>query len=314
MAGEVRNWIGRRVWESPSAEVLPRIRRAMTVDLRTPWGRTGRSIVGGWYLARTSTGAGLIRIGASSTRWRERRPGTTILLPPGTVFWEDATSLQEPAQMSSITFLGGELAGLPKLLGKRRFAEIEDPAGLLETPLRRMAILGHTLGEGGFWRAQACLARLLDLLTCVVSIGDGLWAACPAPPATLESPGLVKSVAEYFRSHLDRRLTIKEVARHVHMSVSSFSHCYTKVAGMSPMLALAELRMEVARELLEDGVKLDIIARQTGFYDAFHFSKVFRRHHGVPPSQFRAEMLNPAGHREPRVCGVGHRADTGGNR
>ncbi len=56
------------------------------------------------------------------------------------------------------------------------------------------------------------------------------------------------------------------------------------------MAALADLRMELARNLLLRGLKMDAIARQTGFCDAFHFSKTFRKRCGVPPSAFRRDF------------------------
>ena len=56
------------------------------------------------------------------------------------------------------------------------------------------------------------------------------------------------------------------------------------------MAALADLRMELAHNLLLRGLKMDAIARQTGFCDAFHFSKAFRKRCGMPPSAFRRDF------------------------
>ena len=55
---------------------------------------------------------------------------------------------------------------------------------------------------------------------------------------------------------------------------------------------LRRVRVQQARVLLED-VDLSIkeIARRVGFEDPFHFSKVFHRIDGLPPSLYREALL-----------------------
>jgi len=98
-------------------------------------------------------------------------------------------------------------------------------------------------------------------------------------PGGRTAPGrsLAEAARAFFQTRLSERITIATVARHLLMSPSAFSHSYAREAGQSPMAALADLRMELARNLLLRGLKMDAIARQTGFCDAFHFSKAFRK-------------------------------------
>jgi transcriptional regulator GlxA family with amidase domain len=50
-------------------------------------------------------------------------------------------------------------------------------------------------------------------------------------------------------------------------------------------------RLEAVRRDLEDPAKrhrgVAVLAARWGFFDAAHFSRVFRRHYGYPPSQRR---------------------------
>lgn len=56
----------------------------------------------------------------------------------------------------------------------------------------------------------------------------------------------------------------------------------------SPYQYLLRLRMELAaRLLLEPGSTVKAVASQMGYSDAFHFSRVFKSVHRVPPSRFR---------------------------
>ena len=136
-----------------------------------------------------------------------------------------------------------------------------------------MAQAGATAGEAGFWRAQSELAAILALLCSlpaltapgkrageVRQIGAGFNL-----PGDRAAPAkrLVEDAREFFRPRLAERITIAAVARHLRMSPSAFSHRYAWEAGQVPMAALADLRMELARNLLLRGLKMDAIARHT---------------------------------------------------
>ncbi|TAE76896.1 MAG: AraC family transcriptional regulator [Verrucomicrobia bacterium] len=59
----------------------------------------------------------------------------------------------------------------------------------------------------------------------------------------------------------------------------------------SPYQFLTRLRMRHAASLLlEGGLSVKDAARATGFADPFHFSRVFKSVHRVPPSRFREAM------------------------
>jgi transcriptional regulator GlxA family with amidase domain len=160
----------------------------------------------------------------------------------------------------------------------------------MDERLREMALAGHGLGEAGFWRAQAALAGLFDLLRAAEPQDDGAWSL-PAPGSPTRSvEGVAEAAHEFFRAHLAEKVTLAAVAGHLAMSPSAFSHRYARETGRPPMAALTSLRIEFAKGLLLRGLKMEAIAAQTGFYDAFHFSKTFKRLCGVSPSRFRRDF------------------------
>lgn len=340
-------WIGHS-WTAAPAGVLPRVVTAQWAQ-RPPWPRTRRIVHPFWVLDYARSDCGLVRVGSPRAPWRRRAARTVHLYPPGTPYWEDASTAKAPVMEAYAVFAGGEQAGLGRLVDRRsRFARLADPAGMLEGPLHEMALAGQSRGEAGFWRAQAALAEIIDLLrTAAVRAEDdgsashsdsatsmGLRASaerraacadqtavctpygsptgravCADPAAVrtayesgggwvLRPPGaeaggprgIVAAAREFFREHLAERVTIEAAARHLRMSPSAFAHRFTAEAGEPPMAALAGLRMDLARNLLLRGLKMEAVASQTGFCDAFHFSKAFRRRCGVPPSRFRADF------------------------
>jgi AraC-like DNA-binding protein len=72
------------------------------------------------------------------------------------------------------------------------------------------------------------------------------------------------------------------------LGVAPFIRLFRKHTGMTPHRFIAELRIAQARRLLlETEMRIDDIGRAVGYPDRFHFSRVFRRHTGIPPSAYR---------------------------
>ncbi|MBC8126257.1 MAG: helix-turn-helix transcriptional regulator [Gloeobacteraceae cyanobacterium ES-bin-144] len=66
---------------------------------------------------------------------------------------------------------------------------------------------------------------------------------------------------------------------------------FSRFHNESPYQYLTRLRMEhAARILLEGDASVRSVASALGFKDAFHFSRVFKSVHHVPPSRFRQSM------------------------
>ncbi len=75
------------------------------------------------------------------------------------------------------------------------------------------------------------------------------------------------------------------------MSRSAFSHHFRNSTGMTPALFATRVRLEEAlNRLLHSDQKLESIAEMTGFGDATHFCKVFRRHYYVSPGEYRKRL------------------------
>ncbi|MFB4292002.1 helix-turn-helix domain-containing protein [Nonomuraea sp. ATR24] len=85
--------------------------------------------------------------------------------------------------------------------------------------------------------------------------------------------------------------TVGSLARAVALSPSRFAHLFAEETGRSPMRAVREARLRHAAMLLE-ATDLDVgrVAAASGFVSPFHFSRAFRREHGVPPRAYRARV------------------------
>lgn len=104
---------------------------------------------------------------------------------------------------------------------------------------------------------------------------------------------LLESVRQHVLRHLDRAITVDELAQGTGMSRSHFSHHFRSVTGLPPAQFITDVRLdEVSRRLTQTNRTLKEIARETGFADANHLCKVFRRRLGASPGQFRRRIAS----------------------
>jgi AraC family transcriptional regulator len=94
---------------------------------------------------------------------------------------------------------------------------------------------------------------------------------------------------EYINEHLDRNLTLTEIAVEVDMSQYYFCRLFKQSIGMTPHQYLIQQRVERSKPLLKQPeAKIIDIATQCGFANPSHFAKCFRQRVGISPQQFRS--------------------------
>ncbi|HSV35794.1 MAG TPA: helix-turn-helix transcriptional regulator [Ramlibacter sp.] len=104
------------------------------------------------------------------------------------------------------------------------------------------------------------------------------------------SQAQLKLIDDYLEGHQDGRVTLESVAALLGMSTYYFHKLFKATLGMPPMRYALGLRMRRARALVEGTRKpLGDIAAEIGCPDQSHFTKMFRKHWGVLPSQLRGQ-------------------------
>jgi AraC family transcriptional regulator len=103
-------------------------------------------------------------------------------------------------------------------------------------------------------------------------------------------PGLrLKQVLEYIEANLSRDVHLDELAETASLSSFHFAKLFKQSTGASPHQYILQRRLERAKELLrKPGLTLSEISQDAGFSDQSHFTNVFRRFVGVPPSKYRS--------------------------
>lgn len=92
----------------------------------------------------------------------------------------------------------------------------------------------------------------------------------------------------YLADRLDGTVSVPELARIVGISPSRLSTLFRKATGGGVLAHHTALRMTRARQLLDrTGATVTEVAREVGYDDPLYFSRQFRQHHGMSPSQYR---------------------------
>ena len=87
----------------------------------------------------------------------------------------------------------------------------------------------------------------------------------------------------------DAHISTYTIAQKFHLSQSYLCQIYRSHTQTSIHTRITQLRMERACALLvvESGLTIADVSRQIGYLDAQYFTKVFRRIHGLTPSEYR---------------------------
>lgn len=100
---------------------------------------------------------------------------------------------------------------------------------------------------------------------------------------------VVEQIVNYFEDHYSEKISLESIAENMYLSTFYISKIFKSETGDTPIRHLINIRLEKAREILEQtpGRSIKEVAAEVGYDDAYHFSKQFKKHYGISPSQIR---------------------------
>lgn len=217
--------------------------------------------------------------------WELRTPKGRWTLGPGSVFSygpASSYSLQavskaglskyfldfsSDSEMEELRQAGME-EGLPGMLGQRRWLQdlldqLIDATHLRPAPRRRVAGL---------------IAKLI-----VERLREDLRPAQRASPALLA----YERCREYLAAHYLEVSSVSAAALHCGVSAVHLCRLFQRFGAESPHAFLVRLKVNHAAErIARSHLPVKAAAAEVGFDDPYHFSRVFKKVHGVAPSRF----------------------------
>ena len=85
-------------------------------------------------------------------------------------------------------------------------------------------------------------------------------------------------------------LTVADYAAEIHLSADRFSHLFTETMGVSPHRYMLELKLNKAKQLFrQTDLNVKEVAEFVGIADPLYFSRLFKKHLGISPTDYRKE-------------------------
>lgn len=140
---------------------------------------------------------------------------------------------------------------------------------------------------GGQLMLKSYVMRLIVLLLKEILTGSGMEEESPIKFESYDKAKVVATIADFINNNYSQDISLDRISRNMYLSPAYISKIFKDETGESPINYLIKVRLSKAAELLEEGsISIKNIARQVGYGDAYHFSKLFKKYYGVPPSKY----------------------------
>ena len=98
----------------------------------------------------------------------------------------------------------------------------------------------------------------------------------------------VELAMHYFRENYRSEINVEDYALLRGMSASNFYRVFKQISGSTPLQYILKLRLSNAQNLLENSnLSIAEIASAVGYENPLYFSRLFNKHIGVSPSEYR---------------------------
>jgi AraC family transcriptional regulator of arabinose operon len=111
------------------------------------------------------------------------------------------------------------------------------------------------------------------------------------PNSPVQFDSRVMMICKYIQGHIKGNVTLHSLAKEFYLSPSHLNVLFRKSLGQSPMTYVRTIRMRSIRDMLaRTSYSIKEIAELHGFPTQSEFSRLFRRHTGITPSNYRKKF------------------------
>lgn len=101
----------------------------------------------------------------------------------------------------------------------------------------------------------------------------------------------IAEACHFVSQHLDRKITLEEVAEHLFMNPSYFSRLFKKETGETFIEYVTRMKMNRAKEMLErSAAPVGKICETLGYDNQSYFIKLFKTFSGLTPVEYRSQL------------------------
>ncbi len=100
----------------------------------------------------------------------------------------------------------------------------------------------------------------------------------------------VQRIKEYILKNYPEQISLTSIASSFGFSLSYLTKIFSKCTGSTPVKYIRDCRINAAKQLLRNPeIPVNIVSKQVGYSDPFHFSKAFKQIVGISPSEYRIQ-------------------------
>lgn len=101
-----------------------------------------------------------------------------------------------------------------------------------------------------------------------------------------------EQVIQYIDTHIAEEIRLKDLAQLMYLTSNYFIKYFRKQVGVSPMEYILTTRINLAKQYLQsENTPIKDIAVKCGFSSLYYFDRVFKRHTGITPTNYRHVAL-----------------------
>lgn len=105
---------------------------------------------------------------------------------------------------------------------------------------------------------------------------------------------LVNDIIYYLETYHAEDISLESLSSKMYISPAYISKLFKEETGDTPINYLIKVRMNKAKELLEnEEMPIKEVANLVGYQDAYHFSKLFKKYFNIPPSEYSKTKKQP---------------------
>jgi two-component system response regulator YesN len=97
----------------------------------------------------------------------------------------------------------------------------------------------------------------------------------------------VEQALAYLEERYGQDVSLQELAEHVGLNPTYFSLLFKEEMGTTYIKHLTHIRMERAKAMLRDGLRVGEVSEKVGYLNYRHFTEIFKKLVGVTPGQYR---------------------------
>lgn len=150
----------------------------------------------------------------------------------------------------------------------------------------------RTLVTNGICRPEEYLVCLIRLFSEILPMSDSV-------------PGYALRAKDYIKLHYMEDISVENIAATLNIDRRYLLRLFKKEFGITIVNFIIRTRLDAAYEFLRSGIPVNKAAVMCGYSDAYNFSKMFKKYHGISPSEVKTTVTSDkdlAGNFEEYIC------------